>query len=380
MKTAFTAKNVVAQRIVDVGKEVSSLPKGESVPGLLGLPSWAPRNALLAALGLGGRAAEVAPSLARGSGHARRALDDILSTPGPGGIVDSSKKFLELDGWRPGLPTVIAAGTIASLPFAADAAYLTGDTVAPLAQAQATGETLMTNPFSTFVEKRAAEKTAIGASATRAAGSALGVLDNLFTQMVKKPSATLPANVIPLSLGRAAGVGAAGLGLGVGMDMLQGSNSVGSGVEYGLAKKFVPLEDRIQATDTAASAFLSQSGKNMANLLDDALRGGVNAGAGAAIGSQRTFNQDMQFAAALRGDPLLREATPQDKKLLRGAFESMTRFAPDLATDEFAVRNFLRESMLASNGPDYATLGNMARVNESIAPTGVLPHKPSNPV
>jgi hypothetical protein len=244
----------------------------------------------------------------------------------------------------------------------------------------------MTDPFTSFVQKRAAEKAAAGLGSTiaRQAGGVSDVLGQLLEMAItkKNPAFTAGGNAPErlFSAGRAAGVGLAGLGAASVLDVTTGDSSLGSAAEYALAKRFVPLDDRIQATDTAAAAFMSQGGKNMANILDDAIRGGVNRGAGAALAHNRSFNQDLQFQAAMNHDQLLSSATPQDAEMLRRSFNSMTRFAPDLATDEFAVKNFLRESMMAANGPDYATLGNMARVNEDIASSSILPQKAGVPV
>ena len=55
--------------------------------------------------------------------------------------------------------------------------------------------------------------------------------------------------------------------------------------------------------------------------------------------------------------------------MLEKAFKTMARFSPHLASDEFAVKNYLREALMSSSGgPDYGTIANLARANESIAP------------
>jgi hypothetical protein len=210
------------------------------------------------------------------------------------------------------LPRAVGAATLLSIPFAADKAYQRGDTVAPLARAQATGENLMTDPFTSFVQKRSAEKTAgFGQHAARATGGMMGAagktMEDIMSRLLRVGGKADEA----VSMARVGAVGGAGLLAGSGLDVLQGKDSVGSGLEYQLSKSFIPIEDRIQATDTAATSFLSQGGKNMANLLDEAIREGVNTGFGAATQHNRSFNQDLQFQAAMNSDPLLRGATKQ---------------------------------------------------------------------
>jgi len=393
-----SSESRVARRLMDVSKELAEGPARR--PGLLSsaIPSWFAQLAT----GMGGAAAETVPQVAaagaRGTG---KALDVALQpgsqsalSPVYGGVADAVSS-------RMTLPRALVGGAVLSIPFAADEAYLNSSTVAPLAQAQATGENLMTDPFTSFVQKRAAEKTAVK-SLPRAFGHGIDVLGDLVGDLVSSPGAKVPRTFVDkgvlrnvtdaagniameagprqFSPGKAMALAGGAAALGAGADILQGDAAVGPGLEYQLAKKYIPIEDRIQATDTAAASFLSQSGKNMANLLDEAIREGVNVGATAAVHHNRSFDQDVQFQNAMQSDPLLSQATPEDKDMLRRSFNSMTRFSPDLATDEFAVKNFLRESMLAANGPDYATLGQMARVNESIAPQVLLPQKTKAPI
>jgi len=371
----YAGANFVARRLGDVSDEIGRSP--ERLTGLFGersfLPNWVARLGTFS----GGHLAAAAPQATRKAISGGSSILDKAIRPGNVGLdapvyaaIEARTRDLR------GPKMLMLGGALATLPFAADRAYQAGTTIAPLGQAQATGETLMTDPFTSFVQKRAHEKTA---GMFNRLGTSLGgmgdVIGDLFRQTIRSGSHAVgqaPRYSVPGALA----LGAAGLAIGTGMDVLQGPSSVGTGMEYQLAKKFIPLGDRIQATDTAASAFLSQSGKNMANLLDESLRTGANAGLGAATRHNRSFNQDLQFSHAMSTDPLLRDATGQDKQLLRRSFNSMSRFSPDLATDEFAVKNFLRESMLASNGPDYATLGNMARVNEEIAPSAFFSTKP----
>ncbi len=310
----------------------------------------------------------------RAGGLGAQALDVALR-PGEGYVADRFNRHI-LDR----LLTPMGLGTsavLASFPISADIAYQRGTTLAPLGEAQGRGETLMTDPFQTFVQERERPPRQ-----KRAANIGTSVIDDLIKKLISKPdSATaIGKSLQNLSIPRAAGLAGAGVAVGAGLDLLHGDTSVGTGLEYMAAKKVIPIEDRIQATDTASKAFLTQAGKNMANIVDDSLRQGINLGAGAAMHHNRSFNQDLQFQQAITQDPLLNSASPEDKEMLRRSFNTMTRFSPDLATDEFAVRNFLRESLMAANGPDYATLGQMARVNEAISPAAPLPMKPRDAI
>lgn len=59
-----------------------------------------------------------------------------------------------------------------------------------------------------------------------------------------------------------------------------------------------------------------------------------------------------------------------DKALMRSAYETMKRFAPNLAADENAVRSFLREHAIYGTGPSYAALKNLADAEASVARAG----------
>jgi hypothetical protein len=384
-KVAVNVGRRVADRLMDVSTDLAADPQVRG--GLFSSQSSITPEIAQLATALGGATAEHLPgavrSTARGVGGAVDAAlqtgSEGLGAPVWGGINTVGQKFKTL-------PRMIVGGSILSVPFAADAAYLRGDTVAPLGRAQATGENLMTDPFTSFVQKRGSQKVASSRGAVFSglagglASKAGPSIDNILMGLISKSKPGATDALRNISVPKALGLGALGVGAGASLDLMSGQDSVGSGLEYQLSKQFIPITDRIQATDTAASAFLTQGGKNMANLLDEAMREGINVGHGAATQHNRSFNQDLQFAAAMNTDPLLRDATKQDAAMLRQSFNSMSRFAPDLATDEFAVKNFLRESMLAANGPDYATLGNMARVNESIAPSTLLPQKTKAPI
>lgn len=59
-----------------------------------------------------------------------------------------------------------------------------------------------------------------------------------------------------------------------------------------------------------------------------------------------------------------------DKKMIDSAYETMKRFAPNLAADENAARSFLREHAVYGTGPSYASLKNLAESEQAVARAG----------
>lgn len=59
-----------------------------------------------------------------------------------------------------------------------------------------------------------------------------------------------------------------------------------------------------------------------------------------------------------------------DKKMINSAYETMKRFAPNLAADENAARSFLREHAVYGTGPSYASLKNLAESEQAVARAG----------
>ena len=62
-----------------------------------------------------------------------------------------------------------------------------------------------------------------------------------------------------------------------------------------------------------------------------------------------------------------------DNQLMASSYETMKRFAPNLAADPNAVRSFLRESATWGTGPSYATLKNLADAEKAVASYGGTP-------
>lgn len=77
----------------------------------------------------------------------------------------------------------------------------------------------------------------------------------------------------------------------------------------------------------------------------------------------------MAFAKA-RQDEVIGGADP---KLMQSSFDTMKRFAPNLASDPNAVRSFLRESAVFGTGPSYATLKNLADAEKAVVGAGGAP-------
>ncbi len=76
--------------------------------------------------------------------------------------------------------------------------------------------------------------------------------------------------------------------------------------------------------------------------------------------------QQQAFQAAMR-DPMISRADPE---LLQSSFETMKRFAPNLAADPNAVKSFLKEVTTWDTGPSYATLKNLADAERAVASAG----------
>jgi hypothetical protein len=59
-----------------------------------------------------------------------------------------------------------------------------------------------------------------------------------------------------------------------------------------------------------------------------------------------------------------------DKDLVASSFETMKKFAPNLAADENAARSFVLEHVIHGSRPGYATLKNLAEAEQAIANAG----------
>lgn len=73
------------------------------------------------------------------------------------------------------------------------------------------------------------------------------------------------------------------------------------------------------------------------------------------------------FQKVVNDDEMLQDA---DREMLQSTFSTMRRFAPNLAADPNAVRSFLRESATYGQGPNYASLKNLADAERAVAQAG----------
>lgn len=302
-----------------------------------------------------------------------------------------------------GLAALISGGSYVA---GANRAFQHNRVLGPLNEAQMRGEVPMSDPFNTFVHRRqkmAQEKTAGPLNSVGGMGDALGDLLKRFTTKQIAPDVTDnvmnslrqrgisgtgvdpdtliaaakriygqgadirvdPDGVVrnvqdQFSPGRAAATGLGVLGLGT------VAAAADEPLAYQIEKALFGVDTRTRAQDKYVQSLASTAGSNTATMINDLLSKAIGGAAGAAQKATMSFSQENMFQRALDSDPLLREASDHELDMLRRAFGSMVRFAPQVATDEFAVKNFLREAMMAANGPDYGTLGNLARVNRAM--------------
>jgi hypothetical protein len=78
---------------------------------------------------------------------------------------------------------------------------------------------------------------------------------------------------------------------------------------------------------------------------------------------------DAAFSTARR-DEVIGRADPH---MMQSSFNTMKKFAPNLAADHNAVTSFLRESAAFGTGPSYATLKNLADAEKSVVSAGGTP-------
>jgi hypothetical protein len=135
---------------------------------------------------------------------------------------------------------------------------------------------------------------------------------------------------------------------------------------YKIQKGLTDSDDRTKLQDEALTGFVRSSSGGLGKVVSEMVGNAIGSAGHAAGNAALTFTQSAVFSRVMANDPMLSQATEADKALLIKAYGSMTRFAPDVATDEFAVKNYLREALMSANGPDYSTLGNLARVNQSL--------------
>lgn len=82
---------------------------------------------------------------------------------------------------------------------------------------------------------------------------------------------------------------------------------------------------------------------------------------------QLSGQHDKVLKELLRTDSVISDA---NKDLMSSSFNTMTKFAPNLAADVNAARSFLRASAESGSGPSFATLQTLADAERSIQQVG----------
>lgn len=151
---------------------------------------------------------------------------------------------------------------------------------------------------------------------------------------------------------------------------------------FGIGKKTTGSQSVAQSiAGTAGAAAIVGSGALLANEMRNRLVGNVDQERAqhsevGKLTAQNTFKAQMvnQLAdahAAVIKDMLKDEVIGKaDKKMIRSAYQTMKRFAPNLAADNNAARSFLREHAIYGTGPSYASLKNLAEAEQAVARAG----------
>jgi hypothetical protein len=265
---------------------------------------------------------------------------------------------------------------VPALALATQKAHQDSVLLGPLYEAEQLGETPMSHDtYYNFTQRRkhgaVQEKTAsMGARGARSMfESGAGAIDDILKKLLYVAKKDAAGNVMQhqgkdlmrLSMPRA--IGAAGAGL-AGLTAL---DVAGEPVVDSLQQMFFPGYQQDALEQKALQSFSQESGKQTAQMAGDVVRALGNMGMGAMRAIPASQHQRQTFGNAIKTDPLLAQATPEEQATLERAFQSMIRFAPELATDEFAVKNYLRESLMsAAGGPDYGTLANLGRASQML--------------
>lgn len=163
------------------------------------------------------------------------------------------------------------------------------------------------------------------------------------------------------------GSGLMGAISGLGASPIEGvSKGVSGGIGDLIKKKILGTEfgDKKDPFHMGAGAAISSFGKEMGTTGADLLRDM----AAKAMESAEHAGDEAARTAILgelrRTDSVLKDADP---KVLMEAYHTMSRFAPVLSTDKNAVRSFLRQAVMSGSGPDYMSIGLLAKTEADIA-------------
>lgn len=363
----------LAKRIADVADQVEANRLAQGRAGIMHLDPSAGMRAISSLVEPDPDA--LLARMATGAWQGGKKVVGTAVAPGSGPVWEGIHNQL---ADLPRLPMLMLALGTPAVALATQKAHQDSMLLGPLYEAQQLGETPMSqDTYYNFTQRRkhaaVQEKTAAagpqGARTMFGAGAdaindilkkvlykdvSKEVLDPKTNQMVKK-------TISELSMPRA--IGAAGAGL-AGLTAL---DVMGEPVVDSLQQSLFPGYNQEQLEQKALQSFSQEAGKQTAQMAGDMVRALGTMGAGAVRAVPASQAQRATFGLALKTDPLLQQATPEEQATLERAFQSMVRFAPELATDEFAVKNYLRESLMsAAGGPDYGTLSNLGRASQML--------------
>jgi hypothetical protein len=165
---------------------------------------------------------------------------------------------------------------------------------------------------------------------------------------------------MPYGAGQLTGSAMSGLGQIVGSGGSEALKPTMGTMGYRMNRAMNPLMTRVKGDELFATSFInnlgSEAAKGIMGLLKDvATKALTNV-------SQSPVHAKM-VEVLQSGDPYLSRADPDQ---LSSAYHTMARFAPTLATDENAVRSFLRQAAEAGMGPDYASIKNLAESEKAV--------------
>ena len=137
---------------------------------------------------------------------------------------------------------------------------------------------------------------------------------------------------------------------------------------YLIGKQTFPLLSRVRADETFAEEFFKSLGKETARRSLNIAGGMLQQGATAAQRALGKITQGNIVNNLMKTDDIISRADPET---INTALDTMSRFAPTLATDPNAVRSFLREAVTYGSGPDYATISNIAGAESRVARSAI---------
>ncbi len=164
-----------------------------------------------------------------------------------------------------------------------------------------------------------------------------------------------------------AALATAGLGMAFGDPVLELTKPVTESLGERIRSEFVPLHERAGLEELALRELTKGLAAGLGGGASEALAGVFGSGADAAGGAARRAIAQPQLEELLLRDPILRGATDHEREnILRPSADVMMRTAPQLAGTPFAMQNFLRTALTTGSGPDFVSIGNLARVEQDL--------------